>query len=114
MREWYNHLQLSFFYNIGCVSFGKSEIGYLIQDRTESFRPKKRKMKFRRNFNISILFGNGLMTHVNLPPEPILKGKFPYKDCFPGLFPEVTSLLLQLIHVEYLSSVTQVVGSNAA
>ena len=54
------------------------------------------------------------MTHVNLTPEPILKGKFPYKDFFPGLFPEVTSLLFQLIHVEHLLGVTQVEGSNPA
>ena len=54
------------------------------------------------------------MTQVNLQDEPILKGKFPYKDCFPDLFPEVTSLLLQLIHVEHLLGVTQVVGSNPA
>ena len=54
------------------------------------------------------------MTHVNLPPEPILKVKFPYKDFFPGLFPEVARLVLQLIQVEHLSGVTQIVGTNPA
>ena len=31
----------------GCVSLGKSEIGFLIQDQMDSLRPKKRKIHFR-------------------------------------------------------------------
>ena len=33
--------------SLGCVSLGKSEIGFLIQDHMDSFRPTKRKIRFR-------------------------------------------------------------------
>ena len=54
------------------------------------------------------------MTHENLPPEPIWKVNFRYKDFFPGLFPKVARLVLQLIQVDHPSGVTQIVGTNPA